>query len=131
MDTLKKYNLQPDYRFIQTIEPTMENASESVKTMLSLDNPPTALFCTNDTLAIGAVKTALRSGRRVPEDLAVVGHDDSNICQCIEPELTTVHVDKEKMGKIAVETLIQLINGEIPKQTVTTTETKIIVRGTT
>jgi len=83
--------------------------------MLSLPDRPTAIFCTNDTIAVGTLKAALRAGLRIPQDLAIVGFDDSEISHLVEPELTTVRVDKAAMGRIAAEQLIAQIEGELPK----------------
>ena len=90
-----------------------------------------ALFCTNDTIAIGAMKAILRAGLRIPEDVAVVGYDDSENSRMIEPELTTVQVDKTAMGRIAAERLIALIEGEVPRKETIQTAVKLIVRGST
>lgn len=131
MDTLKKYNCEIDYRFIQTIEPTMDDACRCATSLLSLEDRPTALFCTNDTIAIGAIKAVLRAGLRIPQDVAIVGYDDSDICSVIEPELTTVKVDKTQMGRLAALKLIALINGEELKERMVETPTALIVRKTT
>lgn len=131
MDTLKKYECEIDYRFIQTIEPTKENAFNSVSSMLSLEDHPTAFFCTNDTIAIGAMKAVMRAGLRIPEDVAIVGYDDSDICTIIEPELTSVKVDKIQMGHLAASKLIALINGEKLENRIVETPTELIIRKTT
>ena len=120
-----------DPQLIQTIEPTVEDAIESTQKLLALENRPTALFCTNDTIAIGAVKAILRSGLRIPEDIAVVGYDDSENSHMIEPELTTVQVDKTAMGRLAAERLIALIEGEAPRKETIQTTVKLVVRKST
>lgn len=65
----------------------------------------TALFAVNDEAAIGAMTMAQRMGKRVPEDLSVVGFDDIEMAQNVLPPLTTMHVDKVGMGRIAVQLL--------------------------
>lgn len=66
------------------------------------------------------MKAARRLGLRVPEDVAVVGYDDSNICGMLEPELTSVHVDCRRMGELCMEQLAALLDGtqEVPRLTV-------------
>ena len=74
------------------------------------------------------MKAALRAGLRIPEDIAVVGYDDSENSRLIEPELTTVRVDKAGMGRIAAERLIALIEEEEPKKEIITTSVELVVR---
>ena len=130
-DVLTENDCEIDSQLIKTIEPTVEDAIESTQKLLALENRPTALFCTNDTIAIGAVKAILRSGLRIPEDIAVVGYDDSENSRMIEPELTTVQVDKTAMGRLAAERLIALIEGEAPRKETIQTTVKLVVRKST
>jgi LacI family transcriptional regulator len=65
----------------------------------------TALFACNDHTAIAALRAAQAIGRRVPEDLAVIGFDDIDLAQHVVPALTTMHVDKVTMGRLAVQML--------------------------
>ena len=130
-DILAENDCEIDPQLIQTIEPTVEDAIESTQKLLALENRPTALFCTNDTIAIGAVEAILRSGLRIPEDIAVVGYDDSENSHMIEPELTTVQVDKTAMGRLAAERLIALIEGEAPRKETIQTTVKLVVRKST
>lgn len=130
-DVLTENGCEIDSQLIQTIEPTVEDAIESTQKLLALENRPTAIFCTNDTIAIGAVKAILRSGLRIPEDIAVIGYDDSENSRMIEPELTTIHVDKTAMGRLAAERLIALIEGESPRKETIQTPVKLVVRKST
>lgn len=129
-DALKETGLEMDQEIILTVESTVEAAVSAADRLFSLNEPPTALFCTNDTIGIGAVKAALRRGLRIPEDVAVVGFDDSDICSMIEPELTSVHVDKEALGRIAAEHLIRQIEGGISEKKMIEIPVSLTVRGT-
>ena len=71
--------------------------------------PFSALFCANDPLAGKAIKALRELGLRVPEDVSVVGFDNADIAEHLTPPLTTVHVNKEAMGAIAVKSLIARI----------------------
>ena len=102
-----------------------------VASLLQIEDRPTALFCTNDTIAIGAVKAVIRAGLRVPQDLAIIGFDDSYISRVIEPELTTVKIDKQLMGKLAAEKLFDLIAGHPLEERLIETSTQLIVRSST
>lgn len=130
-DVLRQSGCEPDFRLVQTIEPTVEQAMHCTAMMLALEEPPTALFCTNDTIAIGAIKAVLRAGLRIPQDMAIVGFDDSEISRLVEPELTTVHVDKTAMGRIAAERLIAQIEGAKPEREIVETPVELVIRQTT
>lgn len=96
-----------------------------------LQNPrmPTAIFCSGDIFAIGAIKYAKDNGYRVPEDISFIAVDDILLSRYVEPKLTTVRIDKEKMGRLAMELIIRKIGGE-PAQSVIVESDNIIVRGT-
>lgn len=130
-DVLRENGRRFESELVQTIEPTVEEAIEATQKFLEMENRPSALFCTNDTIAIGAVKAILRAGLRIPEDIAVIGYDDSENSRMIEPELTTVRVDKAAMGRLAAERLIALIEGEVPRKETIQTTVELVVRKST
>ena len=74
----------------------------------------TAVFGFNDLIAVGAVRAARRRGRRVPEDLAVLGFDGLSLGELVEPALTTLRLDKRRLGRLAVEQVARLRAGEKP-----------------
>jgi LacI family transcriptional regulator len=76
------------------------------------DKRPTALFAANDLMAIEAIKAFQKLGLRVPEDIAVCGFDNIPEAAYVEPALTTVGHDVEKMGREAARLLIDRIEGE-------------------
>jgi len=92
---------------------------------------PTAFLSCNDVIAIAAIGMFQRAGYRVPEDISVIGFDDSGICDMIFPGLTTVHANLEGMGEMAVERLLSLIENRTQDVIKSTIGTKLICRGTT
>ena len=128
LDTLNAHGLPVDPRWDLTVEPVAEDIFSGMNKILTLREKPTALFCNSDVVAVSAMKSILRSGLTIPEDIAVVGYDNSEYCQVIEPELTSVHVDKEAMGRIAVDILYKLIEGEPVPTGPEITATKLITR---
>lgn len=74
--------------------------------LLDLPDPPTALFCANDLMAIGALDAARERGLAVPRELSIVGYDDQDIARYTHPPLTTVLLPNYEMGRWAAETLI-------------------------
>ena len=88
-----------------------EGAEAPVAELLALPQRPTALFCYNDMSALGAMRQIRSHGLRIPEDISVVGFDDLYISQYINPPLTTVRQPMRQMGRMAMETLLQLFAG--------------------
>jgi LacI family transcriptional regulator len=83
---------------------------EAVSTLLELDPRPTAVFTANDSMAIGAVKTLRRAHLRMPDDVALVGFDDMPIASAVEPALSTVRQPIERLGEMATELLLDLLD---------------------
>ncbi|WP_405874150.1 MULTISPECIES: LacI family DNA-binding transcriptional regulator [unclassified Streptomyces] len=74
----------------------------------------TAVVGFNDLIAIGAMRVARGRGRRIPDDLAVLGFDGLSLGELVEPALTTLHIDKRRLGRLAVEQVARLRAGEEP-----------------
>lgn len=106
---------------------------EVTQKLISGGKPFTALFTFNDTSAIGAIQALREAGRRVPEDVSVVGFDDIQSAAFQNPALTTVRQPLREMGKIAAETLLVRITEPAktayPKEIVV--EPELIVRAST
>ena len=76
--------------------------------LLSNDNRPTAIFCANDLMAIGALEAASELGLRVPEDVSVMGYDDQELARYTHPPLSTLVLPNYEMGRRAAELLIDI-----------------------
>ena len=128
---VKQHGLVLPAGYIRTTDPDIESAAETAVAMLSQKDPPTAIFGANDEIATGVMKAAIRLGLKVPEDLAVVGYDDSRVCRALEPELTSVHIFRNKMGKTAAGLLLDLLKGEDSEAPRIVIEPELIVRRST
>jgi DNA-binding LacI/PurR family transcriptional regulator len=95
---------------VPTASFTRHEGSAAVDRLMSLAEPPDALFCFNDLLALGAVRRLHELGRRVPEDVAVVGVDDIEDSRYATPTLTTIRPDKARIAALAVELLADRID---------------------
>ena len=73
------------------------------RALLALPDPPSAIFCQNDRMAIGAYEALKEAGLRIPEDVSVVGYDDEEIARHLHPQLTTVVLPHRAMGAWAAE----------------------------
>ncbi|HEY5231406.1 MAG TPA: LacI family DNA-binding transcriptional regulator [Galbitalea sp.] len=91
----------------------------------------TAMICASDPIALGAVRAVRRAGLRVPEDVSVIGFDDSALMNCVEPPLTTVRQPIETMGRMVIELLVSQINGTASAPDEYLFEPELVVRGST
>lgn len=82
--------------------------------LLAGPHPPTAIFCANDAMAVGAISALRVAGRRVPDDVAVAGFGDVPPGRYLSPSLSSVRVDVSQMGARAVELLCHAIAGDAP-----------------
>jgi LacI family repressor for deo operon, udp, cdd, tsx, nupC, and nupG len=91
---------------------TLEGGARAAETLLALPDPPTALLTHNDTVAIGAMHGVRAAGKRVPEDVSVVGFDDTDICPYLPVPLTSVALPKRELGQQAAALVLAAIGGE-------------------
>lgn len=99
--------------------------------LLALAEPPTAVFCGNDLVALGVCEAAREAGVRVPDGLSVVGFDDVEAAQWSGPALTTVRQPLRDMGFAAAELVLDLASGREPRHRRVELPTTLIVRGST
>ena len=93
---------------------TIEDAQAKASRLLELPQPPSAIFCDSDLLAIGVYKAAKARGLSIPRDLSVTGFDDSMVARILEPELTTVAIPTMTLGERAISLLLALLQGDQP-----------------
>jgi LacI family transcriptional regulator len=90
---------------------TREGGRRGMRSLLELNEPPTAVFCANDFSALGALEVAQQKGYRVPEKISIVGFDDIDEASHASPPLTTVRQPPDYVGTITAETLIERLKG--------------------
>jgi DNA-binding LacI/PurR family transcriptional regulator len=110
---------------------SLSDGKEAMSRLLELPSPPTAVFCGNDIMAIGAIVCAKEQGLQVPRDLSVVGFDDLEFSAYYDPPLTTMAVPAYEMGQLAAKILIANIRGETSAPQQYILETKLMIRGST
>jgi LacI family transcriptional regulator len=104
--------LLPDPALIVYSDWRIPRGEEAAEELLSRPDPPTAIFGFNDNVAIGALHAAQRRGLRVPEDLSIVGFDDTFQATIVTPRLTTVRQPLAELGRMGVSLLLRLIEGQ-------------------
>jgi LacI family transcriptional regulator, purine nucleotide synthesis repressor len=112
------------------VDPTMDGAYSDFKIYLENNkgNLPTAIFALNDIIALGAIKAMNEVGINVPNDVSLVGFDDIPFASYSIPELTTVKVHTNTMGKTAVKRLIEAIENDIEVSVKIEIDTEFIER---
>jgi LacI family transcriptional regulator len=124
--------LNPAYVVEVEYPETHQPGYEAMRRLLSLEQPPTAVFSHNDFLALGAMHAVQEAGLRIPEDISIVGYDDISSAAYFSPPLTTVRLAKEELGKEAGRIIIEHIRSskKYPVQKVSL-PAELIVRAST
>ncbi|HEV2887738.1 MAG TPA: LacI family DNA-binding transcriptional regulator [Jatrophihabitans sp.] len=101
---------RPDQALVMPAAPYRRaEGAAAMARLLATGQPPDAVFCANDLLAVGAVRTLLSSGLRVPEDVAVVGFDDIEEARFASPSLSSISPDKREIAEVSVDLLCRRI----------------------
>lgn len=124
--SLEKAGIPLDEELIASGDYTTETGVSGAQKLLALEKPPTAIFASNDQMAMGVFQVAEELGMRIPEDLSVVGFD--NITESKYMGLTTVDQFISEMGFVATQMLIKLINDATLEDQTYRMQTQLIVR---
>jgi DNA-binding LacI/PurR family transcriptional regulator len=85
---------------------TLEGGRQATRALLASGFAPTAIICVNDVMAVGALREMRERGIRVPRDVSVTGFDNVKLSEFCYPALTTVHIPRERIGRIICDSLI-------------------------
>ena len=107
------------------------NGVEGGAALLGLPVPPTAIFAASDEIAVGVMEAARARGLRIPDDLSIVGFDDTQLARMASPPLTTVRQPLTEMARVAVLTALRLIAGEAIESHHVELATELVLRGST
>ena len=117
--------------YVRQGEFTFQTGELGAAALLDLAEPPTAVFTGNDEIALGVIETARTRGLRVPEDLSVVGFDDTLLARMASPALTTIRQPLREMGGVALRTALRLANGERIESHHVELATELVIRDST
>lgn len=107
---------------------TEASGFEAARRILSLSPLPTAIFASNDSMAIGALSALRDAGVQLPADMALAGFDDIPVCTYLTPSLTSVHVSVDRLGGLAITNVLQAVKekgSHRPQQSVLATTLSI------
>lgn len=128
-DSLTASGISIEEILIETGNYTTEAAVPCARRLLALSKPPTAIFAANDQTAIGVYQAAQEVGVKIPDDLSVIGFDNLRESALLDPPLTTIDQFIFEMGRIAVDMIVKLINGELPESNLHKISTQLVIRG--
>ena len=133
-DALQKHGLPVREEYVMECDKgvSLEEGNRATERLMRLPNPPNAIFAVADAAAIGALNTVKRLGKRVPEDVAVVGFSDWEMASVVQPPMSSVYQPGYEMGVVSAELLLEQIEAQHNNQPVQpmtkTLETRLIVR---
>lgn len=129
---LEKHGFEIDDDLIIKCD-TIEEALETTPKIMSLPNPPDAIFAVNDLTAIGAMKVLKKMNIKIPEEVSIIGFTDGLVSTVTDPPLSTISQNGAEIGRKAMEMLLCRINAleeDYPART-EIIETNLVIRGTT
>jgi LacI family transcriptional regulator len=109
----------------------VESGQHAMARLLELDEPPTAVVCASDLMALGAIRAVADRGQSVPRDVSIVGFDDIQLAGHVQPPLTTLRQDKARLGAEAGRALTRLIAADVAVPEAITLPVELIVRAST
>jgi LacI family transcriptional regulator len=105
-----------------------ESGYKAMKGLLSLSDIPTAVFCSNDDMAVGAMKAIAEQGLKIPDDISLMGFDDNVFSPFLSPALTTIKRPIEEISKEGAKKLLDLIRGRQIEREILYMNTELQIR---
>ncbi|MEM8861545.1 MAG: substrate-binding domain-containing protein, partial [Chloroflexota bacterium] len=130
-EALDQAGIDRDPKILVSREETLEGGYEGAKYILTYYPDVTAIFAYNDLMALGALKACQDLNISVPNDISIVGYDDIKFSSMVTPALTTVSLDKYKMGQAAFRRVHNLIEDRNSEREVIVFEPTLVVRDST
>lgn len=128
---LEQANIEVDETIIELGAYDIESGVAATNKLLLQKNRPTAIFCFNDEMAIGAISLLKENGYKIPDDISVMGFDDIRFAQYVSPSLTTVRQPVEEIGKASVKMLLDLIEKRPTEDDFIAFPVELIIRNST
>lgn len=106
----------------------MESGYKGMKELLGLEYFPTAVFCSNDDMAVGAFKAIQERGLKIPQDISIAGFDDNIFSSFLAPALTTVKRPIERMSVEGTKRILEVLDGNELKKETLFIKTELVIR---
>ena len=127
-DVLAAHGLPFDEALVQRGAWEVRDGYRAAQKLMTLADPPTAIFASNDLMAVGAIYALQDAKRHVPDDVAVVGYDDREVASLVRPALTTISLLCYEMGQAAARRLLGQLHGQDQPTTAEQVRGELIVR---
>jgi LacI family transcriptional regulator len=124
-----EYRLPVDEGWIVSTEQSIAGGAAAFGSLRAARPDLTAILAFNDLVAIGACQAAREHGVRIPADCALLGYDGLSMGELLDPPLTTVHIDKRKLGELTIRQVHHLLAGHPPQPAIL--RPNLLVRGST
>jgi len=131
VQALRRSGMTVDPHYISRGDFTFEAGASALEQLLSLPQPPTAIFCHSDVMALGAMSMAKRRGYRIPDDISIIGFDNIALAEFCDPPLTTVAQPRFDIGREAMLLLLSQLNGHTVSSGSRLLDCELVLRGTT
>jgi LacI family repressor for deo operon, udp, cdd, tsx, nupC, and nupG len=128
-EPLKAARVPFDEALVHRGDFTFDSGHKAMQALLQQRPRPTAVFCANDEMAVGAIRAVTSSGLQVPDDLSVVGFDDQDFAEIYDPPLSTVHMPSFDVGYQAMMLLAKVISAESSVKSMVL-PTRLVIRAT-
>ena len=112
LEAMKEANLPVRQEWITEGDFEPEDGYECMNNLFRLEKLPTAIFCFNDVMALGAISAITERGLSVPNDISIIGYDNIHSSRFYAPPLTTIHQSKSRLGTQALNLLLERIKKE-------------------
>jgi LacI family transcriptional regulator len=112
LEMIGEAGIEHDPALVLSGQYSAETGHANARLLLTMPNPPTAIFAGNDEIAIGVLEAARELGVRIPEDLSLIGYDDRPVSALLTPRLTTVRQPFVGIGEHATRLLLERIDGK-------------------
>jgi LacI family repressor for deo operon, udp, cdd, tsx, nupC, and nupG len=129
-DGLRRSGLAFEAEFVWPGDWKLETGAAAGRQILAASRRPTAVFCSNDEMAIGVLRVFASAGIRVPHDISVAGFDDIEFAEMATPALTTIRQPRRALGQRGAAALLELLDGRSPPRRICL-ETTLIERAST
>ncbi|MBU7319870.1 LacI family DNA-binding transcriptional regulator [Paenibacillus oleatilyticus] len=127
-EALRKHGITVPEAYYVSGNYDLESGHAAMSKLLELPDRPTAVFCCNDDMALGAVKAVTERGLSVPEDISVAGFDDHLFSAFMSPALTTVRRPIEELSRAGAEKLLKFIETKHSEKSVVLFHTELVIR---
>ncbi|MDD3224433.1 MAG: LacI family DNA-binding transcriptional regulator [Clostridium sp.] len=128
VNALVDSNIKINSNYFKQGDYDLESGFKAMKELIKLPDIPTAVFCSNDDMAVGAMKAAQSSDLRVPEDISIIGFDDNVFDSYVTPALTTIMKQSRKVSMLGAEKLLDVLQKKQFQGDQIYIDTKLIIR---